>query len=85
MTSHWTPPSPDDVRALRKRYGLTQEQLADLAMVTPRHAQRYEAAEKTLSHQPPTRHVWQLLLIKLGEEPIDQSLRRRAARMRRGG
>ena len=63
---NWNPPSPDDVRDLRARFELTQEQLADLACVSTRVVQRYEAPEKTLAHQPPTYHVWELLRVKLG-------------------
>lgn len=65
----WVPPTPDEVRALRARHGLTQAQLADLAHVGVRRAQRWEAPEKTLGHSPPCRQTWELVLIRVGERP----------------
>ena len=44
---NWTPPTPEDVRALREKCNLTQEQFAKLASVTPRHIQRYEELRQT--------------------------------------
>lgn len=79
---NWSPPSPDDVRALRHRYSLTQAELAGIALVQPRHVQRWEASEKTLTHQPPSRQMWELVLIQLGEKSVDRSLRRRASKAR---
>lgn len=80
---HWKPPSPDDVRALRSRYNMTQVELAELAHVLPRHVQRWEANEKSITHQSPRQDTWELILIKLGEVAVDSSLRRRAAATRR--
>lgn len=68
---NWTPPTPDDVRALREKYRLTQEQFAALASVTPRHIQRYESPAGTLSHRSPSFHVWELMMIRLGRKSVN--------------
>ena len=75
-TNDWTPPTPDEVRSLRHAMCLRQDELADLGRVTVRQIQRYEAPEKTISHQYPHRSVWELILAKLGIEPLDTSIRK---------
>lgn len=75
----WTPPSPDEIRSLRKKLRLTQRQMADLMEVLPRNYQRYEASDKTLLHTSPSYHTWELLMLRLGisEVPLEHlSLRR---------
>jgi len=80
MTPHWTPPTPEEVADLRARYGLKQQDLADLGRVCLRQVERYEAPDGTASHRKPSRAVWELILVKLGEQPLDTSIRKKARR-----
>ncbi len=54
--------TPSNLKALRRRYGLTQQNVADIAGATLSAAQKWEAAMslKTHSDMPHTR--WLLLL-----------------------
>jgi DNA-binding transcriptional regulator YiaG len=72
----YQPPSPEDVRKLRKRHDLTQAQLAEMAMVNERTAQRWEAIEKTLSHKYPSAASWALVLHAVGEDPLPRKRRK---------
>lgn len=80
--NNFEPPTPDDVRALRARHGLTQVELADVAMVTPRLVQMWEAPTKTLSHRYPSTQAWAIVLHATGECAI-QKLRRKAKQGRK--
>lgn len=74
---NYQPPTPDDVRALRERHKLTQVQLAELAGVSARAVQKWEAPTKTLAHTYPSMQVWAIVLHKVGEQPISKMRRRR--------
>lgn len=69
--SNWTPPTPDDVRALREELNLSRTQFAALADVSIRQVERYEAAEDTLSHRSPSFHVWELVMIRTGRKSVN--------------
>lgn len=84
MSSYWKPPTPEEVTALRVKYRLSKDELADLGRVQMRAAQRWESAEGSISHRYPAWSAWELIMVKLGEESIDKSVRRRAAAARRG-
>lgn len=81
----WTPPTPDEVRSLRHAMHLRQDEMADLGRVTIRQIQRYESPEKTMAHQYPHRSVWELIISKLGIEPLDTSIRATVRKRQREG
>lgn len=66
-------PSPEQVRDLRERHGVSQSLLADLLHVSSRAVQFWEAApgSKLSRDMPPG--LFELALIKLGESPLSHS------------
>lgn len=74
---NYQPPTPEDVRALRQRHNLTQVALADLAGVSSRAVQKWEAPTKTLTHAYPSQQAWSIVLHKTGEQPISKMKRRK--------
>jgi putative transcriptional regulator len=57
-------PTPDDLRALRQRAGLSQTEAAALVYATLNGYQRWEQGERRMQAA-----AWELLRIKLGDLP----------------
>ena len=55
-------PTPDEIKALRKRHGITQSQAAAILGITLNGFQRYEQDERKMKAA-----FWRLLRIQLGE------------------
>lgn len=66
-------PTPDDVRLLRVRHGLTQEQACELVHVTVDAWSRWEAAPKTARHRVMPPGLWELIRIKVGEATLKRA------------
>lgn len=60
-------PTLSEIKALRKRHGLTQAKAASMAMVALRTWESWESDSKT--SRPINLASWELLLIKTGEHP----------------
>lgn len=65
-------PTPDQLRDLRGRYGVTQSLLAQLLHVTPRTVERWESPADAPNHRDIPAGLYELALIKLGESPLSK-------------
>lgn len=62
-----TKPTPDDVRAMRTRHGLTRNEAADLVHTMPRTWKAWETHGS--EGRPINLAAWELFMLKLGEHP----------------
>jgi len=58
------PPTPDQIKALRTKLGLTQTECAELVNTTCRAWQKWEAPIGTTSHRAMSVATWELFCIK---------------------
>lgn len=68
-------PTPDQVRDLRERYGLSQSLLAELVHVATRTVQGWEAPATSREHRDMPPGLYELALIKVGESPLAHGYR----------
>jgi len=66
------PPTPDELRELRSRFGISQRKLAEIALVCTRVAQRWEAPTTGTQHVYPSASTWAVILHALGIKDIER-------------
>jgi DNA-binding transcriptional regulator YiaG len=62
-------PSPDQIKTVRKALGYTQKEAAELAHVSLRAWQLWEAGDRKMPA-----NVWELSLIKAGLHPLYKAI-----------
>jgi hypothetical protein len=67
-----TTPSPDEIRALLKKHGITREIASRLVHASLRTMHNWMAPPASPHHRDMPLSAWELLLIKLGERGIDK-------------
>lgn len=63
-------PTPDMVRDLRQRYGISQSLLAQMLHVSTRTVERWESPPDSSNHRAIPAGLYELALIKVGESPL---------------
>jgi hypothetical protein len=62
-------PTPEEIRALLKKHGISREKAAALVHASLRAWHNWSAPEGGVNHREMPKAAWELLLIKLGEHP----------------
>jgi hypothetical protein len=62
-------PTPEEIRALIKKHGITREQAATLVHASLRAWHNWCAPVGGSNHREMPKAAWELLLLKLGEHP----------------
>ena len=64
--SDWVRPEPDEVKAMIKGKGLTQNQFGELTGISPKAVQNYCCSKDLPSYRPIPYSVWRLAMHELG-------------------
>lgn len=64
--------TPEEVKALIKRHGLTGSQVAKICGVNPRTVRSWQAPKDSNSYRPIPLSAWRLLLIATREKTVDE-------------
>lgn len=67
--SEITQPTPEQIRELIKRHGVTRGEAAALVHVSINAWHKWSASEGSGDHRAMPLVAWELLLLKLGEHP----------------
>jgi hypothetical protein len=70
-TSTLTTPSPDEIRTLLKKHGITRETASKLVHASLRTMHNWMAPPESPHHRDMPLSAWELLLIKLGEIEVE--------------
>jgi len=64
--------SPDEVRALLRKHGLTGSRAARICGVNPRTVRSWQSPVDSASFRPIPLSAWRLLLIVTGENTVEE-------------
>ena len=64
--------TPEEVKALVRRHGLTGSQIANICGVKPRTVRSWQAPKDSNSYRPIPLSAWKLLLIATREKTVDE-------------